>query len=662
MDNDKNDNSQNKKDQTLSLEDVSISTMKEELAKVDEKDNKGGWFDFISKHKEDLPKEEKKEAVPAEEKPAKEEAKEEKIDLPDQETEEIVSQSKVLMGEDTNQPSEPELSGEMNDLSRVLAPKKEEKEEGAVPKEESLLEKELDSFQAEISKNQKMVETPDNLPVAEESVSKPNLSDFLPKNEEKKEVEVEIPKTTPNKLSEVLNQEKPVLEMKSDSISFAQESEKKEEKSSEATPEKTSEETLGLKKFSLNDEAKEEKQDKSEGMINTLHPVGGEGLSGMVDGKPENPFSAHLDPRERDGSSLLQKVESAINYSASPDFSKERDLSEKILETGGVLKGEEKPKEGVPAEKKTSDESDKKKKMMIIGGGVGGVVLVFVVLILIFAGSGSKTSETNENLNANKPISNLNVNKNPIVNANTSVPTDETPKIAIQKVIENTESLVVESPADIQKKMGEYKNASPVNKLTQIVLAKSTGSAISLKELADSLKLNIPLKIIPNPESLPALVFVDYFDKNNVFGLILPTNSRDETLFLKMSDWEATMVNDLEALWNGMEIDNKAGYFSDSKLFSNARYALIDKKSGLTLDYVVTGGNVFVTFGKYSMQALNKEFMGIQKNTGIKWENSTETPSASSSSQTSSSQQTETASNSNENTGLTSPNSNANSN
>ncbi len=709
MDNNtKTDQTGSEKDKALNLEDVSINTMKSDIAKAEGKD--GGWFDFLSKHKENKTGQPLSKKEDEEKKEIVFETKPDNLPISDpanSETKIVEEDAGVKEIENSDVTLKDELQGNINELSKVLTqnktiedtnldnplptgsleekikaveginsenPSEETENDDSQNSTEDSLNNELEAFKKEIEKensDEKPSEIiPENLPVVENATI-PSLSSFFPsKNAEEKPtvLEAENQKESTNKLAEALNKninenylekseaelvdekgekkEKSIIEFKGnlepdkkessnqesaplDSFlkggsigNDMEEPEKKQEKSDESPL------PLELKKFTLEDEDKAEKEQK----VNTISPFRGDGLAGtVVNASEENPFSAHLDPREREGSSLLQKVESAINYSASPDFAKEREAGEKLTQE---------IKEGtkvvdLKGKSVVADSSSNKKKYIFIGVGVFGIIFVFIVLFLIFGAGKSSNSPIADNKNLNTNANgNINTNANKVVKPipiNDNV--DTTPKIAIQKVILNVESKVVNSPQELTKVVESYKSGTAVSKLTQIVFAKSNGSSLSLADLDLDLGIKIPIKIIPNPETVPALFFVDYFNKGNVFGLIIPTENRDETLFSAMSDWEPTMVSDLKPLWDGYTIDNQNGYFANSKLFTNSRYALIDKKTGMSLDYVINGGNIFITFGRYSMQALNKEFIGVNKtvNSGIKWEASSGSDSTSSS-------------------------------
>jgi hypothetical protein len=170
----------------------------------------------------------------------------------------------------------------------------------------------------------------------------------------------------------------------------------------------------------------------------------------------------------------------------------------------------------------------------------------------------------------------------------------------------------------------------------------------------------IPRNILTQPSTEAAIVFVDFFHGKTIFGLIIPIKDSEDLALSKLKDWESTMIIDLGDLWKGINIDNKGAYFADSQIFSGGRFALIDKKEGLSLDYLVQNSYVLIAPGKDSMTVLQNQFSPPADGsggTGIKWEEESSTTVSGTSTSNSN---TNNASN-NDNTTTTEPNVNGNS-
>jgi len=328
----------------------------------------------------------------------------------------------------------------------------------------------------------------------------------------------------------------------------------------------------------------------------------------------KNPFSAHLPNKEGEKGSLIQAVESALNYSAPPEFSEQREVQENQAEEESRV---------VDLRKKAEAKSTgllKSKKTVIIFGGVGGLVLILVFTTFLFLG-GKGTEKPKVATPAVQGNKNQNTNAAPPIKQIITTPTK--PTITPQKVLANAEEINIGSTSEISTEIEKIRQGRSVSKQTQLIFVNSDGSTVSFQDLANALNINISQKVLSQPNSVPALFLADFFHGQTIFGMIIPTEDSESAAETKMRDWEKTMVSDLDQLWKGIPIDNPGAYFADSGLFDNGRFALIDKKDKLSLDYMISGGYIFITCGKDSMSILQDQFTGISAETsgsGIKWD------------------------------------------
>jgi len=333
----------------------------------------------------------------------------------------------------------------------------------------------------------------------------------------------------------------------------------------------------------------------------------------------KNPFSSRIQPVESEKKSLLQSVESALNYSAPPEFSEERGKQAVPPEEGGKVVDLREKSPGKPG-----GLLQNKKLLIIIGGAGGFVVIVIIILAMSLGGSSKKPVAANANLNTNQ--ANKNQNANPVAQLNTNVAVPKPAVLAAPKFLANVQEKNVASVNAISQEIQNLREGTAVSKQTQLVFLKPDGSAVSFQDLTNATGMNIPQKIISQPSSAPALIFADFFRGQTILGLVIPTSDSPETALSKMQDWENTMVLDLDYLWEGIDIDNKGAYFADSQLFKNARFALIDKRDKLSLDYAVDNGYILITCGRDSMTILKNNFIapssGSSGSNGIQWEGS----------------------------------------
>jgi len=643
MDNNNNNNNNNKNPEgedkvgrTLDLQNVSISTLKDDLAKEnsdEKKEDSAGWFNFLAKHKTTnnssaTPPDSTEPAAGNGESPA--------VGGPVSQSPE----SEVSVPIETGQGAEKvALEQKTNPLTSAL---------GGLRTSNDFLEKELDEFktESEPAASSDTVEAPLNLPIADAaplagtSAESPETQEISAGKEGEKETEeaggipdlensIELADTSESQ------RERPALG------SFFPKNEGENEKDNEED-----------KPFSL-DEVMSDKSDKenlkektiSETLLNEggdnktqvskIEPLPQEGIAGsLVEGagkteepeeleeepKEENPFSARIEQRKPEEKSLLQAVESAINYSAPPEFAEKRKAREEGSEDGS--------EEGQVVDLRKKPELERKgllgnKKMLIIFGGAGGIALVAVfILFLVLGGGGTQQKPTTPAPAASQENKNNNANLvNPI---KPITPTPTKPTVLPQKVLSNAEEINVGSLDEINTAMEKIRRDQAVQKQTQLIFLKSDGSAASFQDLMDATGINIPQKVLPQPGAAPALIFTDFFQGKSIFGLIIPTTENAGTAATKMNGWENTMVLDLGQLWKGINIDNQAAYFADSKIFSQGRFALIDKKNNLSLDYIINDGYIFIACGKDSMTILKNQFTGSkqQSENGIKWEDS----------------------------------------
>ena len=398
--------------------------------------------------------------------------------------------------------------------------------------------------------------------------------------------------------------------------------------------------------------------------VNKIKPVTDGGIAGSVvesshsilksgeepteDTAKENPFSTRIQPKETEKKSLLSSVEAALNYSAPPEFSKEREA-----QGANAAGGSEEGASAVVDLRKKSSSSPlgallANKKILIIGGGSIGLIIVIVIVLSLVSGS-KKTTPTTQ-----KPVvTTTSENKNTNVAAIPIKPVVQAPpEVTAKKVLTNTLEIPIELANEITTQLEKYRQGQTVSKQSQLLFQKSDGSGATFQDLMDSTGIMIPRNILTQPSAEAALIFVDFFNGQTVFGLIVPTKDNKDLTLSKMKDWESTMIIDLSDLWKGIEIDNKAAYFADSQIFSGGRFALIDKRRGLSLDYFVQNGYILIAPGKDSMTILKNQFnppTEATSGTGIKWEEES-TTTVSGTSTTSSNINTNTNSSSNLNT------------
>lgn len=567
---------------TLDMQNISISTMKEDIAKDSPpEDKKGGWFDFMAKRKEVNGQNKDKN---------------------------VVEEPQPLKTEQT--PANQEIPG--TSLDKELEEFKEENEQLAEkPFADTEQPKSTIAETEEILPPSDKVEAPPNLPVSE----KPSFAD-----------------TTENKPSFAPAMEgKPVKKMTGT-----------KEAPLESISEPSGREDDGLSipdiqgklKEALGGEIKMETVSKikpiNEGVEATLQgETGGTALESKPSLTeeaatdkltPENPFSTRIQPKEPEKKSLLSSVEAALNYSAPPEFSKEREAVAEAPEGGGPVIDLRKetaagPLAGIMANK----------KLLMIGGGVIGLVLIIGITLVFVLGGKSKT-ETPKMPVTTTPAGNQNQNQNPVTPIKTVTQTP--PTVSAKKVLNNALEVSFESENDIGDELEKYRQNKSVAKQSQLVFMKSDGSSATFQDLMDATGVMVPRNILTQPSSEPALIFVDFFHGNTIFGLVIPVKDNEELTMSKLKDWESTMVIDLSDLWKGINIDNKGAYFADSQIFTGGRFALIDKKQGLSLDYLFQEGYVLIAPGKDSMTILKKQFTppaGSSSSSSIKWEEESST-------------------------------------
>ncbi len=346
-------------------------------------------------------------------------------------------------------------------------------------------------------------------------------------------------------------------------------------------------------------------------------------IGGTVDLKPENkktdtdeemdtstknPFASKLGMKPGGDKSLLQAVESALNYSAPTEYAEERENMEDQLNTAGEPTTEN--GESPSGSKKNAPVNDSKKKFLIIGGGVfAGVIVLVIVLVLAFGGSSSKTPQDNANQNAS--VANSNANSSGPIRPlnNNSAPKPVATLIKAEKIIPESKEVPIESKESVNMFLSKLRDQGSVKKMTQLVFVDSNKSALSIKDLMDATEISIPEKIVLEPNKKPALLVADFFAGKTILGLAIKSQSDTATTLEKMKSWESTMVLDLGELWKGLPIDNPGAYFADSGVFNNGRFALIDKRSGLSLDYVVENGYILIACGKDSLTVFKSQFI-----------------------------------------------------
>jgi hypothetical protein len=564
------DQNQNTEEQkpggTLDLKNITVQTLKNDLAsdgETEAKEDKSGWFNFLAKHKGE-------EAQPAAgaEKPAPE----------------------------TGPLAEPVLD-------EHETPVAESRTAG------SALDQELEQFKAESEKKStfREAEAPVNLPIADTEI---NVNSAIPADKDAE---------TPAPVGQETAAEPPTEAEEAPAMgSFFPPQE------APAEPEETEDDSPGL--THLAPALKELKELEGKVQVGKISPVSIEGIEEnpvkepVPEEKSDNPFSSRLQPAEREKKSMLQSVESALNYSAPPEFSETRENQANPLspkEDGGeVVDLREK------ASAKTGGGILKNKKLLIILGGAGGFVLIVIIVLAMVSGGSSKKTTTTANANANQ--ANKNQNINPVAQLNTNAVAQPKPVVlSAQKILANTLEKNVNNIEAIAQEIQNLRASQPVTKQTQLIFTKPDGSAISFQDLMNATGMNIPPKVMSQPGTVPAMVFADFFRGQTILGLVIPTADSPDVVFSKMESWESTMVLDLDYLWEGIDIDNKGAYFADSQLFKNARFALIDKRDKLSLDYAVGNGVILITCGRDSMTILKNNFVtssGSGGSSGIQWE------------------------------------------
>ena len=602
MDNNNNQSSQSsggseeakKPGGTLDLQNISIKTLKDDIAEESGEagQDKAGWFGFLAKHKGSP-----QPSVPS--------------------------------------PKSPDTAGQSETPSEgittnIETPQSLDKSLEPMGQTDSLLDKELEQFKAESEKPKNIppepekipsdnIEAPSNLPISDQPLSplaEEPSSDTLGKT-----ISAD---NSPNSLNPLnpLNssnstEERPAL----GSFFPPKEVEAEEPKPDINTIQnKLSSALAGDTKTSIAGATYESPLQKNGDQMSRINPMPRGGIAGgMLEGEEEqkskNPFSTRLKTEEPEKKSLLQSVESALNYSAPPEFSEER---EKI--------GTGEPEEGKVVDLREKPEVKamgilQNKRMLIILGGVGGLVIVVIIVLSLVLGGSSQNKtvvQTNANTQANK-----NQNVNPVA----QIKPTPAPKPVVNpiKILPTTQEIQVGSIDAIAEKLDGIREGQGVKKQTQLIFLKSDGSSVSFQDLMNATGINIPQKVLPQPGAVPALIFADFFKGQTIIGMVIPTVDASDLAVSKMKNWESTMVLDLGQLWKGIIIDNQGAYFTDSQLFENARFALIDKKNKLSLDYMVSDGYIFIACGKDSMSILENNFISDTSGSGIKWEEDSET-------------------------------------
>lgn len=585
---------------TLDLQNISIKTLKDDIAEESgeaDKD-KSGWFSFLAKHKGSG---DKLSNTPA------------SVSQPDGQTlnTDTIASDSTLKAEGS---LEPGLSSQ-KPISRPTN------------QDSDFLDKELDQFKTEIEKPKVTsdgiqknisgsVEAPPNLPISEKTLNS------LPEEEENTLGDTDLSSRLEaggNPDSPVASHESEMEERPALGSFFPPKEVEPEEADS---PEKSIKNKLtSALSGNVGMTGNEDHQ------VSRIDPMPKEGIAGSMLGdeeetgqKDENPFSTKMQKKEPEKKSLLQSVESALNYSAPPEFSEEREkVGSGESEDGKVVDLREKPEVKAMGILKN-------KKMVIILGGVGAFVIILIIILsLVLGGSNSNQNKAVTQANTNSQ-GNKNQNVNPVAQIKPTTPAPK-PVLTPQKILSNTKEIQVGSIDAISQELDKVREGQSVQKQTQLIFLKSDGSSISFQDLINATGINIPQRVLPHPGSVPALIFADFFRGQTIMGMVIPTVDEADLAASKMKNWESTMVLDLDQLWKGVNIDNQGAYFADSQLFKNARFALIDKKSKLSLDYVVEGGYIFIACGKDSMTILKNNFVAdsSESNDGIKWEEDSST-------------------------------------
>jgi len=347
----------------------------------------------------------------------------------------------------------------------------------------------------------------------------------------------------------------------------------------------------------------------------------------------KNPFSAKLSPGKEglEKKPGLSAVESAINYSAPKDFVDQRKESDEAFTEARADKKEE-PEAPMPKSSKLQP----KLMLLVAGGGVIGLIAI-VVFVMVLGGSKKEEDAPTEEAS----VSDTEETAGDVLGTesdtiSTTPDLEEiTPGLTAQKFLENYKEVEVTSSDDIRRQVDSMKRDGSIDKMTQIVFMKAgKNEAVSYADLISSFGIAIPSSILASPDSTPALFVMDRFGDKTVVGIVLPMEGSKIGTLGSMKSWETTMINDLKPMIAGLTLDNPEAYFSDSGLFDDGRFALIDKASGLSLDYAPVDEYIAVTFGKDSMEILNERF-SAKETTGtedVTWGASADTSSDSSSS------------------------------
>jgi|GEM_PF-1738137 len=579
---------------TLDLQNVSINTLKDDLDKEGDevKQDAGGWFGFLKKHKEtdNLPSSSPPIAMggaTAGEQPPADNS--------------FASAASSSPPDGWTDGSEPKNSPESPESSDSFLDKELDQFKAQSQPVRDAESEELDAVSDSSEKNSSATaEAPPNLPIADSSAGNSDFpspqpvysvhpsTEFAPGETKKFEPDSAAVPNAAAAPDALADQEKPTLG------SFFPKK--------EPEPEETSVQNELAKALSGGEPAKTSELPEAETPQSESE-------------EEKNPFSAHLPKDKREKGSLIQAVESALNYSAPPEFSEEREAQERIAEEEGSV---------VDLRKKAETKPGgilKNKKMLIIFGGAGGLILILVFATFLFLG-GKGTEKPKAQTSV--PEGNKNQNTNAAVPIKQIITTPAKPSLPPQKVLASAEEVSIGSLDEISTEIEKIRRSKAVPKQTQLVFVGPEGAAVSFQELISSLNINIPKKVLPQPDSVPALFFTDFFHGQTIFGIIIPTADGTSAAAAEMQDWEKTMVSDLDQLWKGIPTDNPGAYFADSNVFKNGRFALIDKKDKFSLDYVVDEGYIFITCGKDSMSILRKQFTGISdasaSGSGIKWE------------------------------------------
>lgn len=585
------------------MQNISISTMKEDLAKEDtpSQEKKGGWFDFMAKHKKTDPSS-----------PPSDGASSAREGL------QSITENNPVESTPASVPDENGMGGvldkeleEFKEESEQLTEKPFAESGGSGQPETGIAGKE---GSADITTQMDQTEAPLNLPVSDKPSFSENLSDKSTPVETTGQAEAEIgqvgegggiKETLPSGgMSNTSAEEGEGLSIP-DIQGKLKEALGGEINTATVSKMKPINEGVGALQGGIGQEmAKGQKSD----------PL----LDKENDSSVENPFSSRIQMKEPEKKSLLSSVESALNYSASPEFSEERENQGKTPEESGPI---------VDLRKKTATGPMgaimSNKKLLVIGGGA--IILVLIGVTLMFVLNGRSKTEVQKTPVATTPVNNQNQNTNPIAPIKTV--TQMPPTVSTKKVLNDAIEINFESEKDISDELEKYRQGKKVAKQTQLVFVKSNGSSATFQDLMNATGIMVPRNILTQPSAEAALIFVDFFHGNTIFGLVVPVKDNEELAMSKLKDWESTMIIDLGDLWKGVNIDNKGAYFADSQVFAGGRFALIDKKQGLSLDYLFQKGYVLITPGKDSMMILKNQFNPPidSSDSGIKWEEESNT-------------------------------------